>query len=349
MQQLKQVQKNESLHSTKSCANILKHIKDHLGIILVAEAGHGKSYTGFTLVKEAMKDPDTTVIVLSPSTIWRRNFGFIRCVKVGTHSFNPIRTIKQVEISNVPFLRDTIHVNLDKKYTYIKSQWFENLLRSKNHLLFEIKYRNGRRIKHFESIILRQLYEMQEREIDKNKDYNHHYIIVLEELQNSFGSYSMNSDSALSLMTFFSQSRSDALIHYIGIGQRLNDISAKVVERLRVLCGLTLGENSLRKLKAMMPDKATKARIQQLPKRHWIYLDGQTNPEIIIPTFKKEGEIVYLKPPIPQQPKPQKKKGFLARFFGAFLSSTENRAKNINIENSEYPDPNDSDLIEFEL
>jgi len=111
----------------------------------------------------------------------------------------------------------------------------------------------------------------------------------------------MNSDDSLDLMTLFTQSRSDANIHYIGIGQRLNDISCKVVERLRPFTGLTLGENSLRKLKAMISDDETKKRIQQLPKRHWIYLDGKQNPEIEIPEYKKEGHVTYLKP-IAQQP-----------------------------------------------
>ena len=119
----------------------------------------------------------------------------------------------------------------------------------------------------------------------------------------------MNSDDSLELFTLFTQSRSDANIHYLAIGQRLNDISTKVVERLRVLVGLTLGENSLRKLKAMIPDNETKKRIQQLPKRHWIYLDGKTNPEIEIPEFKKEGTVNYVKPQI-QQPQPQKPIGF---------------------------------------
>ncbi len=46
----------------------------------------------------------------------------------------------------------------------------------------------------------------------------------------------------------------------------------------------------------MIPDPAMKKRIQSLPKRHWIYLDGKTNPEIEIPEFKKEGEVKFLRP-----------------------------------------------------
>jgi hypothetical protein len=310
---------NERVHSDKALSIIIDDIKQHLGLILIGEAGHGKSFTAFTLAKEAMTDPDMTVIIMSPSTIWRRNFGAINCVKVGTNIFNPIVAHEETKVEVVPYMREAIHIDLDKKWTYLKSNWFENLLRSKQNLLLEIKYLNGRRIKAFESVVLEFIYEMQQQEIDRNANYSHHYLIVLEELQNSFGTYSMNSDDSLDLMTLFTQSRSDANIHYIGIGQRLNDISCKVVERLRPLIGLTLGENSLRKLNSMIPDEATKKRIQQLPQRHWIYLDGKTNPEIEIPEYKKEGHVTYLKPQI-EQPKQEKYpsygKALLISLFG---------------------------------
>jgi hypothetical protein len=268
--------------------DVIQDIKEHLGLILVAEAGHGKSFTAFVLAKEAMRNRDMTVIILSPSTIWRRKFGAINFVKVGTSIFNPIVSKEETNVESVPWLRDTIHINLDKKWTYLKSAWLEDLLRSKQHLLFEIKYKNGRRIKAFESVVLQYIYEAQEREIDRNPNYQHHYLIILEEIQNSFGTYSMNSDDSLDLMTVFSQSRSDANIHYIGICQRLADVSTKAVERLRPMIGLTLGENSLRKIKSQLP-KELKHRVQELPKRCWVYLDGKENPEIEIPEYKAEG------------------------------------------------------------
>ncbi|MCJ7559347.1 ATP-binding protein [Candidatus Bathyarchaeota archaeon] len=300
--------KNERQHSGFSVLDLIRDIKEHLGLIIVAEAGHGKSFTAFTLAKEAIKDKDTTVIILSPSTIWRRKFGAINFVKVGTTAFNPIIPCEETQVEVVPFLREAIHVNLDKKWSYVKSEWLEQLLRSKQNLLFEIKYRNGRRIKAFESVILQFIYEMQEQQIDQNPNYQHHYLIVFEEIQNSFGTFSMNSDDALDLMTVFTQSRSDANIHYIGIGQRLNDISTKVIERLRPMIGLTLGENSLRKIKSQLPEHL-KDRVQQLPKRHWIYLNGFSNPEIIIPEYKKEGAPIQLKPQFAKIPQatPQKK------------------------------------------
>jgi hypothetical protein len=292
-------QSNERVHSSFTVSQLIKDIKEHLGLIIVAEAGHGKSYTAFTLAKEAMQDTETTVIILSPSTIWRRKFGAIDYIKVGTTAFNPIIESQSIALMPIPLMRDSIFIDLDKKWRYAKNTWLETLLKSKQHLLFEIKYRNGRRIKAFETVILQTIYDMQESEIDKNPEYAHHYLIILEEIQNSFGTYSMNSDDSLDLMTIFTQSRSDANIHYIGIGQRLNDISTKVIERLRPLIGLTLGENSLRKIKSQLPDDL-KSRVQQLPKRHWLYLNGKENPEIVIPKYRKEGKPNQLKAPIPE-------------------------------------------------
>ena len=56
--------KNEREHSSFRVLDLIRDVKEHLGLIIVAEAGHGKSYTAFTLAKEAMQDKDTTVIVL---------------------------------------------------------------------------------------------------------------------------------------------------------------------------------------------------------------------------------------------------------------------------------------------
>jgi hypothetical protein len=340
-------QNNESVHS--DLADILDDIKQHLGIVLVAEAGHGKSYTAFSLVKQAMTDPNMTVIIMSPSTIWRRNYGAIQCVRVGTNTFNPIIPNDKADVETVNFLRDTVHINLDKKWSYVKSQWLEQLLRSKQSLLFDIKYKNGRRIKAFESVVLEFLYDMQSAEIDRNPNYKHHYLTVLEEIQNCFGTYSMNSDDSLELFTIFTQSRSDANIHYIAIGQRLNDISCKVIERLRPLIGLTLGENSLRKLKAMIPDEQTKKRIQSLPKRHWIYLNGKTNPEIEIPTYHKEGRVTYLKPQT-EQPKPKKKMSYLRALLFSLLPwnnpdlcNNQPQQQNSNSEDSEQLEEDNED------
>jgi len=65
---------NERVDSGFTIAELIRDIKEHLGLIIVAEAGHGKSFTAFTIVKEAMKRKDITVIVFSPSTINIKTF-----------------------------------------------------------------------------------------------------------------------------------------------------------------------------------------------------------------------------------------------------------------------------------
>ena len=100
-------------------SGIVNDILEHLGIIIVAEAGHGKSYTAFTIAKEAMARNNVTVVVFSPSTVWRRKFGKINCVKVGTRDFNPVRPKEKVELYQTN-LRDTVWINLDKKWCF---QW----------------------------------------------------------------------------------------------------------------------------------------------------------------------------------------------------------------------------------
>ena len=54
-----------------------------------------------------------------------------------------------------------------------------------------------------------------------------------------------------------------------------------------------------RKIKSQLPEHL-KERVQQLPKRHWLYLDGKENPEIVIPEYRKEGKPTQLKPPMPK-------------------------------------------------
>ena len=267
---------------------ILTDIEQHLGVVVLGEAGSGKSYAGFSLVKETIKNPNYTTIIFTSSTIWRKKMSNILCVKVGTPLFNPIM---ETENLNTPI---GYSKEVDKKYSYVNSAWLNSLLDSKKNLLFEIKYQNGRKIKHFITQVLTYIYNQQEANLE-NEDYKHHYLITIEEIQNVFGSHSMSSDDSLELLTIFTQSRSDANMHYLAIGQRLNDINTKIVERLRLVIGLTLGENALKKVKSQLPKKI-RYRVSQLPPRHFIYLNGTTNPEIEIPIYKKYGAVTCINP-----------------------------------------------------
>ena len=66
--------------------------------------------------------------------------------------------------------------------------------------------------------------------------------------------------------------------------------------------------------------------VQQLPKRHWLYLDGKSNPEIVIPEFKRDSTPLQIKPPITQnQPKP--KMGFLKALLISLTEGSESYIK----------------------
>jgi hypothetical protein len=82
----------ESIQKGFSVADLISDLKQHLGFIVSAESGHGKSFLSFSIVREAIKpEHKIRTIVFTPSTIWNRRFGSgIYLVKVGTADFSPI-------------------------------------------------------------------------------------------------------------------------------------------------------------------------------------------------------------------------------------------------------------------
>lgn len=307
------------------CLDILKH----LGVSIVSEAGHGKSYLAFCLAKEFIKE-GVPIFVFSPSNVWLKKFGEIDYITVGSNLYNPIiRAKKDLQLFR-GYSRDTIQINLDKKWVYHSNGFLEKRLASKRSTLFNIRYLNGRRIKYFIGTALKILYRQQSRLANPKP-----IMCILEEAQNPFGTYSMNDDMSSELKTVFTQSRSDANIHYIVIGQRLNDISTKIVERLRPIVGFTIGQNSLRKIKAQLP-KHLKHIPQELKAQTWLYLNGQDNPIFGSPTHTKEGKPIRLTIPEPKPaqdnelwrqsiPKPQTKLSAwqkIKRILGKFIPPT---------------------------
>lgn len=132
-----------------------------------------------------------------------------------------------------------------------------------------------------------------------------------------------------------------------------------------MLTGLTVGERSLRKIKSQLP-KHLRKTVQELPQRHWIYLDGKTNPIIKIPTYHKEGKVTYLRPPKPKPepqenetwrqsiPKPKKKPSKWKRFLNWLTSPlsitqtprTRNETRNQDQEEEEEALTEEIDSLE---
>ena len=145
---------------------------------------------------------------------------------------------------------------------------------------------------------------------------------ILEESQNPFGSYSMNDDISLVLKTIFTQSRTDANIHYILLTQRLNDTSAQIVERLRPLIGYTLGDNALIKIRRQLP-KPIRSVPQTLKPGIFLYpsaYNGNLEDALLkSPDYKPRGKSFRLNPNMYEKPKPKPKPLSLTRRLKGML------------------------------
>jgi len=116
-------------------------------------------------------------------------------------------------------------------------------------------------------------------------------IYVLEEIQNLFGSYK-KSDFWLKI---WSESRNYSQF-FIGIGQRLSDISTQIVERTKyLLIGSLAGDNDISKLKrAFGSEKGQRIAnvVMSLRKGEFLWVDreGENSMKISFPKFEQNGK-----------------------------------------------------------
>lgn len=91
---------------------------------------------------------------------------------------------------------------------------------------------------------------------DKFEGRNPYYnLYFIEETQNCFGTYALSGTEGRFFLKIASECANYGMI-LVGIGQRLADISTRIVERTRYfLFGATSGDNDLRKLKRMGSQK----------------------------------------------------------------------------------------------
>jgi hypothetical protein len=282
---------------------LIADMKAHLGYVISGESGHGKSYLGFSLIRETMKPENKTrVIVFTPSTIYSRRFGGgINLVKVGTADFSPILDREKAELDRIDHARDSFFVNLDKKYAFDKTEFLDKLLNNDHiNLIFEIHYLNSRKIKTFITECLKVVYERQKQKLIDNPDYDKHILFVLEEAQNSYATYNLNDDASLEALTILSQGRTDANCHFLAICQRLAEVSVKVTERLRLISGLQIGFNSLNRVKAQITPEL-RSVVQQLPPRTFLYVNGKDNPIFEIPDYQYKGKPLQIFPYVFEQ------------------------------------------------
>lgn len=276
-------------------------MKGCLGFIVSSESGHGKSYLSFSVTREAMKpEHKTRVVIFSPSTVWNRKFGAcgsLKLVKVGTANFSPVMEYDKEEFERLGHGRDTFFLNTDKKYMFKRSRWLEKLLANDSvNLLFEIHYLNSRKAKTFITECLRLIFERERRKLLENPEYDGHTLAVLEECQNSYGTYNLNDDSSLTALSILSMGRTDSNLHFLAITQRLAETSVKVTERLRLISGLQIGFNSLNRVRRQI-DPELRSLVQRLPKQTFLYLNGKDNPIFEVPKYSFKGKLEQLHRP----------------------------------------------------
>jgi len=116
-------------------------------------------------------------------------------------------------------------------------------------------------------------------------------IYVLEEIQNLFGSYKKSEF----WLKIWSESRNYSQ-YFIGIGQRLSDISTQIVERTKyLLIGSLAGDNDISKLKrAFGAEKGQRIAniVMSLRKGEFLWVDreGENSMKITFPKFEQNGK-----------------------------------------------------------
>lgn len=113
----------------------------------------------------------------------------------------------------------------------------------------------------------------------------------IEEMQNVFGSYALGQKNGRFNMRVFSEGSNFGMV-FIGIGQRLSDISTRIVERRRYfLLGRANGDNDIAKIGRMFSPEVGKY-IKGLPVGSFIFYDKETGSiyEIGFPLFIQIGQ-----------------------------------------------------------
>lgn len=137
-----------------------------------------------------------------------------------------------------------------------------------------------------------QDYYIQKESMNRNNGTaEHQRIYVLEEIQNLFGSYKKSEF----WLKIWSESRNYNQ-YFIGIGQRLSDISTQIVERTKyLLIGSLAGDNDISKLKrAFGSEKGQRIAnvVMGLRKGEFLWVDreGENSMKITFPKFEQQGK-----------------------------------------------------------
>lgn len=242
---------------------ILKCLMDNGKLIIVGLGGHGKTVATMHIVRKLLetkeaKEGSFIVRVSDSANVWK-------------WKFDKIPYIDTVKTRAIPEDETALLLDLGYSDTAINTAIVENLVRGDYHMQREMmNAHNG-------SLPIRRIY-------------------IVEEIQNVLGSYSVSGKSGKFWLKEISEGRNYGQ-YIIGLGQRLADISAKIVERCRYfLLGAISGENDANKIRHMFPSDRGQRIVDALiglKKGEFLFLDKE-NPEnsfkIYFPDFTQNGK-----------------------------------------------------------
>ena len=131
----------------------------------------------------------------------------------------------------------------------------------------------------------------------------------IEEMQNVFGTYALGQKNGRFNLRVFSEGSNFGMV-FIGIGQRLSDISTRVVERRRYfLFGRANGDNDIQKISRMFNSQLAD-HVKGLQVGSFLFFDKETNTldEIGFPMFTQIGK--------PEPATTGKTNGYVKRLWG---------------------------------
>lgn len=227
---------------------ILKGLIDNGKLMIIALGGHGKTVATMHLTRGLIDSKEFTegifnVKITDSANVWKWKFDKIPYVDV-TKS----RVIPDDEQSLLIDLGYTdVALNVNVLESIVRTDYY------KQRALMDAL--QGR-------LTLRRIY-------------------VIEEIQNIFGTHSINGKSGGFWLKEVSEGRNYGQ-YMIGLGQRLADISTKVVERTRYfLLGSISGENDAKKIRAMfgIRGKAVVDTLRGLKRGDFLWVDQESPAE----------------------------------------------------------------------
>jgi len=237
---------------------IVKKVLIQGQLIIVATKQMGKTNSAMWLMKTLMEmkeheEGKFKTLIFDLPMVWR-------------FRFNRIAYLSHDSIPCLPVVKDLI---VDLPYT--------DSIRTRN-AITEIMMEDF--------VLKRQLKE----KFEGNLPFKNIYLV--EEMQNIWGTHSLNGSEGRFALKIFSECANYDMI-IIGITQRLADVSTRIVERSRyLLIGNLEGDNNLNKIKRVT-NKRIRDKVQTLKRGQFLFWDRES-PEYIdlvyFPKFVQTGK-----------------------------------------------------------